>query len=224
MFDVGANFGLVSFGAVSRVRGSEVGFHLFEANPGLVPVLQRSARLWADEKIVINHCCASDVAGTSCWTLTGESWGTGHIAANGISVPNLRLDDYITERGIRKISFMKMDIEGSEVKALRGCQVASGEGRIEAGLIEIVPEHLRRNGESEESLMSLLRELGFGLFFCTHWDHPDPYGLRWVRVPIAGTSLRFAKAEPLPAGFSKGDLLVIHESSPHWAILQDALG
>jgi FkbM family methyltransferase len=222
LLDVGANFGLVTFGTVPLVQGSGIRFHLFEANEQIIPVLERSAREWPGERFHINHCCVSDEPGVSHHQLPDASWGHGRISDHGTPVANLRLDDYIAERGIDRISFLKMDVEGWELHALRGARQALAAGTVEAGFIEVEPGALRRAGSEPRDLLDLLESLGFDLYFASLWETDDPHGLRWTRVPVHGTSLRFAPAVPLPATFVQGDVLVLHRSTELAAAVRSA--
>lgn len=222
-FDVGANFGLVTFGVVPRVRGLGVDFHLFEANPRIVPLLERSAGLWTGERISVQHGCVTDRPGVSRLTLPGSAWGQAFIGESGEPVPNLVLDDYIADRRIERVAFMKMDVEGWEPYALQGAERALAAGKIEAGFIEVAPQQLRRAGATAEELLGRLQDLGFDLYFCGMWDYPDPHGLKWTRVPINGVSLRFAAASPLPSSYVAGDVLVLHRSTPLSAAVREAV-
>ncbi len=223
LFDVGANFGLVTFGTVPLVQGPGTGFHLFEANPRIIPLLHRSAAEWPGESFAINHCCVSDRPGTSHLWTPDASWGHALIADSGDPVPNLVLDDYITARKIDRITFLKMDIEGWEPYALQGARRALSSGQVAAAFIEVATASLLRTGTSPADLLRLLQGFGFDLYFCALWDSPDPLGLRWVRVPVNGTSLRFAAAAPLPDTFDQGDVLAIHRSSSLSRTLREAI-
>ena len=223
LFDVGANFGLVTFGVLPHVCGKGVGFHMFEANPRIVPLLARSAHLWLAEKIAINHCCVTDQPGISMLNMPDSCWGHAFIGDHGDAVPNLVLDDYIAGSGVERIAFMKMDIEGWELHALKGAERSLLAGKVRAGFIEISPEALRRAGADAEGLLKFLQEVGFDVYFCGMWDSPDPHGLRWTRLSINGTSLRFAQGSPLPPSYVAGDVLVVHHSSPHHAVLREAM-
>jgi FkbM family methyltransferase len=213
LFDVGAHFGLVTFGTVPLTQGLGTNFHLFEANPRIIPLLERSAREWPGEKFSIRHCCVTDEPGVSHHLLPDDSWGHGLIADHGDRVPNLLLDDYIAEQGVDRISFLKLDVEGWELHALSGARKALASGKVEAGFIELAPEALHRAGASAGDLLDMLTAAGFDSYFAGMWDSEDPHGLKWARVPINGTSLRFARATPLPATFVQGDVLVIHRST-----------
>jgi FkbM family methyltransferase len=223
-FDVGANFGLVTFGVVPLVQGLGVGFHMFEANPRIVPLLRRSSQVWPEERFAVNHCCVTDRPGTSKLTLPDNCWGHAFIGSDGESAPNLVLDDYIGERHVQRIAFMKMDVNGWEPFALRGAARALAAGKVEAAFIEIAPDSLGSIGASADGLLGMMHGLGFDAYFCGMWDCPDPHGLTWTRVPVNGTSLRFASASPLPSTYVQGDVMFVHRTTPLAATLRDAIG
>jgi FkbM family methyltransferase len=209
IFDVGANFGLVSFGVASTVKN--ISFHLFEANSEIIPLLKRSASLYPNNNFLINHCCVSDEVGVSKLTLPDSSWGHGYIGSEGFEVNNLLLDQYIDRHKIKRIAFMKMDIEGFEPKALKGAEQSLSAGIVKAAFIEVCLDTL---GTSGNELLAQLQAYGFDIYFCSMFDSPDPYNLIWRRVDVNGTSLRFAKAFPLPATYLSGDVMAVHRSTP----------
>jgi FkbM family methyltransferase len=223
VFDVGANFGLVTFGLLPSDRAEGTEFHLFEANHRIVPLLRRSVAEWPDAALSIRHCCVTDVVGSSLHHLPDEAWGHGAISAQGDPVVNLRLDDYIGEHGIGQVTFLKLDIEGWEPRALRGARSAMEAGVIEAGFVEVSPESLARAGSSSAVLLDLLRASGFDLYFAKVRDSHDPHERRWTSVEVGGTRLLIAGATPLPATFVQDDVLVVHRSSPHHAAFRSAL-
>jgi FkbM family methyltransferase len=215
LFDVGANFGLVTFGTVPLVQGLGTRFHLFEANPRIIGALERSAAEWPHERFFIRHCCVTDQPGVSHHRVPDSNWGHGFIGDHGDRVPNLLLDDYIRERGIGRIAFLKLDVEGWELHALRGARRALAAGQVETGFVEVSPLALRRTGASAHELLSLLDSVGFDAYFAAMWEYDDPRlsGRSWARVSINGTELRFARAVPLPVTFDQGDVLIVHRSS-----------
>jgi FkbM family methyltransferase len=202
LFDVGAHFGLVTFGVVPIASASGVRFHLFEANAAIIPQLGRSASLWPGESFVVNHCCVTDEPGVSRLTLPDDCWGHAVIDSEGTEAPNLLLDDYIESRGIQRIAFLKMDVNGWEPRALRGAGRSLAAGKIEAAFVEVVRENA-------EEIQEMMRALGFDAYFCGLWDHPDEYGLDWRWAPVHGTRLQFAAASPLPPTYQQGDVLFL---------------
>ncbi|MCL4837578.1 MAG: FkbM family methyltransferase [Thermoanaerobaculia bacterium] len=214
LFDVGANLGLVTFGVLPVVREMGIGFHLFEANSRLIPLLRRSALEWPSEDVRVVHCCVTDAAGISYHRLPDACWGHGQIDTHGEAVTNLRLDDYVAVADVEAVGFLKLDVEGWELNALRGAESALASGKVKAGFVELVPEALARAGASVADVLTYLQGKGFDVYFAAMWEREDPHGLTWRTVGVNGTELRFAGAVPLPASFAQGDVLVIHRSSP----------
>lgn len=212
-FDVGANLGLVTFGVVPLVVGVGAQFHLFEANLRLIPLLQRSAQEWPSERFHIVHGCVTDRPGVSHHLLPDSNWGHGLIADHGDLVANVCLDDHVAMHGIAKIGFMKVDVEGWELHALRGAQRTLGRGLVQAGFVEIAPVALDRAGATATELLELLEGSDFDIYFAGMWEQDDSHDLSWRRVDVNGTLLRFARALPLPASFVQGDVLILHRST-----------
>ena len=207
LFDVGAHFGLVTFGVVAMVRRPGARFHLFEANAAIIPQLERSASLWPGASFAVNHCCVTDEPGTSRLVLDDACWGHAHIGSAGTEAPNLLLDDYIESAGVQRIAFLKMDVNGWEPQALRGASRSLAAGKIEAAFVEVT----RANAEE---IVGIMRGLDFDAYFCALADRPEPQGLDWRWVPVHGTPVRFATAFPLPSAYGQGDVLFLHRSSP----------
>jgi len=80
------------------------------------------------------------------------------------STPVLRLDDYCTEKGLTKIDFIRMDIEGAEQRALAGAQGVIDRDKPHV-LLEIHPKMLEsRFGGSAEAVVELFRSRGYRMF------------------------------------------------------------
>ena len=47
--------------------------------------------------------------------------GSSRIGGGENPVPGVRIDDFVRDRGIERVDFIKMDIEGAEMEALEGC-------------------------------------------------------------------------------------------------------
>lgn len=214
LFDAGANLGLVTFGVVPLVADLDTKCHLFEANARLIPLLELSAREWPDRDFSIQHCCVTDVPGVSFHTLPDSEWSHGLIAERGDEVRNLALDDYVADRRVERIGFLKLDVEGWELHALRGAQRTLESGLVQAGFIEINPGLLRRAGVTSTDVLDTLQRAGFDIYFAGLWDDTRPQQRGLARVSINGTALGFSRATPLPASFVQGDVLVIHRSHP----------
>lgn len=122
VFDVGANIGTISIPAA--ILGAKV--HAFELLADNVRHLPRSAERNGLTSMVVVLGAVSDrndpvgVGGTS-------AWGTVVETAPLFSA-TLILDDYFRARGLPRVDLMKIDVEGSELAALRGAESIIGNG------------------------------------------------------------------------------------------------
>jgi FkbM family methyltransferase len=218
-FDAGSNFGLFTFGLIPS-SASIYQWHLFEANGMIIPALNRSVTLFAEADIVVNHCCVTNVTGFTGHSLVSNLWGQGQMGETGNKVINLVLDEYISERGIECIAFLKMDIEGWEKYALSGATTALSTGVVKAGWIELHPVHLVRTGTTPNEILTLLADQGFDCYWCGLWDYGERSHLyqgiklreSGACIEVNGTRLRVTRAV-IDVAFLAGDVLIIHKSS-----------
>ena len=140
VFDIGANFGY--FGLLSAQRAAvqkrQPRIVLFEANPELIPYLEKSLSVnWFNETAKVENVAISDVSGSATLNVLKDYTGSssmhtmekldsylGHtmkVEANKqISMPTISIDEYCKKNGISSIDLIKMDIEGFEEKAYKG--------------------------------------------------------------------------------------------------------
>ena len=126
-FDIGANLGFYSF-YVGPLCGRSGSVHAFEANPTLIPHLERSIGLnlaWSN--IQLNAVAVGRKSNTYLPLYGPERIGNSSFHVHGwlnqgnwVEVPVIALDDYVTKRKIERIDVMKIDIEGAELEALQG--------------------------------------------------------------------------------------------------------
>ena len=81
-------------------------------------------------------------------------------SSEAYSVSLRTLDDVLEEQRVRSVDLIKMDIEGSEYKALCGASKTLARHKP-AVLIELSESALIRNGSSAEAIKGLLREAGY---------------------------------------------------------------
>ena len=83
---------------------------------------------------------------------------TRRTAAETIEIR--RLDDVVQEHRISRVDFIKLDIEGSELRMLVGAKVTLL--RFTPTIfVELVDQNLVRRGDSVEALSDFLRDLGY---------------------------------------------------------------
>jgi len=78
--------------------------------------------------------------------------------------PVVTLDDFCAENGVDRVDFIRMDIEGAELKALMGA-LKILDRDLPHVLLEIHPDMLKaRFGASGEAVLDLFRDRGYRMF------------------------------------------------------------
>ncbi|HXO95029.1 MAG TPA: FkbM family methyltransferase [Chthoniobacterales bacterium] len=209
-FDCGANFGLCTFGLIPSVERG-LACHLFEANPNLTRYLEKSRSLFPSVSIKIIEGCLADWPGTSRFQINPEFTGRSHTELGGATIlQNVVLDDYLEQNQIERITFLKMDLEGQELSALRGLTKALARGAVAVIYLEVSSELLRRYSIGPEQVVDFLSNNGFRIFYCRD---RDLLGRQPTRVRFAHRGLnrlRLAEFE-FADDHLQTDLLAIHE-------------
>jgi hypothetical protein len=144
--------------------------------------------------------------------IDSQSTGHSHVDADGtFAQENIVLDDYLERYGIEFVTFLKMDLEGQELTALRGLSRAFARRAIQVIYFEVRTEILQRYDILVEQILHFLYGNGFRIFYCRDRD----------LIGRRATSIRFSRnalnqlqlADFKSAGaVLQTDLLAIHES------------
>ena len=147
--DVGANIGYLSALGAGLV-GKTGQVHSFEPVPRYFDRLRRMVLANKEYTIVPNQCALSDTQGTARIAVTNLpniGWNTmvaGFMNREAmqeiVEVQTCRLDGYIKDKGLERISLIKIDTEGFEFPVLRGLSEYLGETKHRPPIIcEIAP-------------------------------------------------------------------------------------
>jgi FkbM family methyltransferase len=167
--DVGANFGLLSFG-LARKHAARVRFHLFEPIPRLLQAIGRTRTLYPDMDAVVNPVAVADYDGETAFDVADEQTGRSHIdPAGALKTPVVKLDTYLADKGIENVALMKLDVEGYELAALRGAAEALKRRAVGAVYFEYFEKYLVRVAPPE-ALIAFLDEAGYEVCFCREYD------------------------------------------------------
>jgi FkbM family methyltransferase len=142
VFDAGANAGDYTREILVAARGAgcNVAVHAFEPSPHCLEQLRASFGSESTVRIVgaalADRAGAAALhdgrAGSSQASLVPRDMLSGDAAAT-ITVPLLRLGDYLEAHAVAHIDLLKLDIEGSELAALRGLG-----DRLRPDLIDVI--------------------------------------------------------------------------------------
>ncbi len=122
VIDCGANIGL--FSAIAARKGALV--YAFEPDSDVVNnFLSKTAEM--NGEIRICPFALSDYTGKGSFLSDFVNIGGGNIEASdrqsGIQVDVISIDDYVNNHGIKRVDFIKADIEGAERKMLAGAEM-----------------------------------------------------------------------------------------------------
>lgn len=123
VFDCGANLGL--FSAIAAQRAEQV--FAFEPIPKSIKLLEKTQKFC--KNIIICGTAVSDINGF-VEMVNEDNLGQNRMVRsdmdlkeNLIKVPCVTLDEFVKKNGIKKIDFIKADIEGAERNLLRGAKM-----------------------------------------------------------------------------------------------------
>ncbi len=174
--DVGANIGYLSAIAMGLV-GKNGCVHSFEPVPKYFHRLRNIATTNKEYRICINNAALGDRQGTakiSVTSIPNIGWNTmvsgfmsNETIKETIEVPVYRLDSYLREKAIDKISLIKIDTEGFEFPVLKGlsnyfentnhrpviiCEIAPAACSVQGYTLAQVSEYMKKYGYHAFSL------------------------------------------------------------------------
>lgn len=164
--DVGLNYGECLFGTD---YGESVRLFGFEANPRLIPHLEKSrAAHPAGERMTITHCLVADAPAEDIPFLVNPDWSGSSSAVRELNdrpealefkLPARTVDSVVpTELAEGATLLFKMDIEGYESRALKGFTDTVRRAARAVGFIEFDAQYIRWAGEDPDDYLAWLQE------------------------------------------------------------------
>ncbi len=171
--DVGANLGQVSVHMAALV-GPEGRVLSFEPLPHVRErLLRHVAANGVAAWVEVHPLALSNTSGTATFhfaepAVTNQGMGSlvmgGHPSlALRCEVRTVRLDDFLAERRIEHVDWIKMDVQGAEPLLLDGARATLTRCSPEL-LVEVDPVDLRAGGSTSRALLVALGELGYRAF------------------------------------------------------------
>jgi FkbM family methyltransferase len=160
--DLGAHLG--GFALTAAALGCEV--LAVEASPRNAGLLRLSAAHNGFQKLHVIHAAVCDERGSAEFCSHGP-WG--HMATPatgwpGVTVPAVRADDLLEQQGWDTVRLVKLDVEGSEVRAVRGMRRLLQRSDAPVVIFESNQAMLGLYGQTDQDLKSELRRLGYALY------------------------------------------------------------
>lgn len=169
VIELGAHIGYISL-YYSKLAGPSGKLYVFEPGANNLPYTRANLANSKIKNIELIEKAVSDTNGTATFYLeniTGQSNSLvkdyrvtkkiqtkAHLGLqkNAVEVETIRLDDFVKERNIRKIDFIKIDIEGAEYMAITGM----------TNILDTMhPTMMIEVTENHEALFNVLREKGY---------------------------------------------------------------
>jgi FkbM family methyltransferase len=169
VFDVGASIGICTVPLAIRL-GQHGRIYAFEPLASNYESLLHNIKLNNLANVVPVFAAVADKEGTV--NMPDVDSGNCSLASESdhySSVPAITLDEFAAQHCIDSIDLMKIDIEGSETKALRGASRLLSSGAIRQILIEFNPYWLKRMGSSPDELYDLFEQSGLVVNFLTRF-------------------------------------------------------
>ena len=175
-FDVGANVG--SWSVLMHKLNPECQIFAFEPIPKIFELLKINGSFNSGEQISAINAAVCDYDGEMDFQVPGNVAIFGRLAPKNASsfsdsrfaeasvskVQTARLDNFCASRNIEFIDFLKIDVEGFELAALRGLGDMIYNKRVSAIHIETIRENHERAGECFDSLLKFLHDCGYSFY------------------------------------------------------------
>lgn len=171
--DLGANIGFYSVLSRSLV-GNDGRIFSFEPFPNNAQLIRQSIKENSYTNMFLIESAVSDYVGNSTLYLSPDACSEHSLLnldfdhlnqSNKITVPVTTVDHYFQNNvDDFKVDFIKMDIEGSEGKALNGMKTILEENKKLSIITEFWPNGFRKDGKNPKDFLDALASLNFKLY------------------------------------------------------------
>lgn len=181
VLDLGANIGYFTL-IFSRLAGPEGKIFAFEPDPTNFSILKENIKINNCFNVVLIQKAVADKNKKGFIYLSEENKGDHRIYDSGdkrrkIEIETASLDNYF-KNSKQKINFIKMDIQGAEILALRGMsQLLKSNKQWLKILAEFWPYGFRKADTKPAEFFEILKKYGF-CFFKNSESNPEPQPLK----------------------------------------------
>jgi len=168
--DIGANIGYFSL-IFAKLVGPGGKVFSFEPELENLNLLKKNIEVNGYKNVIIENTAISDSDGKTKLYLSKNDRGHHRISQsekqnkNAVTVTKITLDQYFEKKtDSKKISFIKIDVEGSEIGVLKGMtSILQGNNNLKL-LVEYCPNHILDYGAKPEEFVQILKTNGFNIY------------------------------------------------------------
>jgi FkbM family methyltransferase len=192
VIDLGANIGYFSLIALKRV-GLDGHVFSFEASPRVYESLYKNCSLSKNKNISAFKLAVADKEGILTFNLprNPQEQGSGSLAEGigDIEVEAITIDKFVQRENLTRLDFIKMDIEGAEIKAFFGMKstILTYKPKL---IFEFSPGRYQNSDLSEfHSFAHKMKGFGYRFLILTRTG-------KWKSIesfPMAGVSTIYAE-------------------------------
>jgi FkbM family methyltransferase len=187
--DVGANVGLHTV-VMSRLVGPAGRVFAFEPDPHNFRLLETNLRLNGARNVTARQCAIGDADGVCRLARNPRNYADCRVTSelpgwSSHEVSMTTLDAALPALPPGAIRFLKLDVQGSECRVLRGMRDTLARHPDLVMAVEVFPGGLSQAGASARELVGLLTELGFSGWEFTR-DRVQPMAPPWVYELMSG--------------------------------------
>lgn len=176
VLDVGANTGAFTILFAHSV-GSCGHVHAFEpVTPTFRKLFRNISRSPLSNRVILNKCAISDHLGRCLIRVPADDFAQASLIDHSIASWSSKLfasydcafetlDNYASVHSIRKIHFVKIDVEGAEMLVLNGMRNILTGPSPPILMLEAFPPWMKDFGFTPDDLFSLLKKAGYIIFF-----------------------------------------------------------
>lgn len=170
VLDIGANIGYYTL-VFSKLVDVEGKVFAFEPELENFRLLEKNVLLNKYSNVILENVALSNKNGTAKLYLSEERNGMHRIYPSHfcqekyLEVDMISLDDYFKNKTLNKeISFIKIDVEGSEFGVLQGMKNLLEKNKHLKILIEFNPSGIKEFGANPKDVLNLLQQYGFKIY------------------------------------------------------------
>lgn len=164
VFDIGANMGFYTIW-FSKFISFGGNIHSFEPDLNNFNRLKKNVLLNENNEIFnLNNKAVSDLNGELTFTtgLDGENHISNDQSISRTRVESITLDEYCEKNQIKKLNYVKIDVEGFEYSVLKGAESLLSEQKISIIQLEI-NQTISNSDKSIEDIIDLLSKYQYKL-------------------------------------------------------------